>query len=171
MATAVNVEQAIKRAFIIAEHNPSYSMENRGYGLDAASYDCSSFIASCWKISSKPATNAMESEYHQHGFEVLSYTSSSVLRRGDILVWYYLPDGSADPDHGDAHGHTAMYLGDGTVIQAAYSRGGVRGTGRRGPGAISAAVPYKHCILRGTPGLGIKSWTPSDDIQDGWTRA
>lgn len=166
MATYLNVQQAIANAYIIKSHNPTYSMENRGLGLNASQYDCSSFIASCWGLSSAPPTNSMESQYqNRYGFKRLDYTQTNLLR-GDILVWYYLPSGAADPQNGNAHGHTAMYLGNNRLIECAYSYNGI--VEGRTPSGIHSYVPYGHCVLRGSPSIGIGKWIPSDTLSIGW---
>ena len=147
--TRYNVEQAINRGNIIISHHPGYSMEQRGYGLDAPYYDCSSFIGSCWGISSIPATPSMVSVYTAAGFD--HYRFSSVegnLQRGDILI-YNGPGGGAGAD-----GHTTMYIGNGQVMQA---RGTASGVG------IFTYSRYVHegvwqDVLRGTGGIFIKSW-------------
>ncbi len=148
--TEYTVQQAIERGRIIISHHPSYSMEKRGYGLDKAYYDCSSFIGSCWGISSIPATPSMVRIYKSHGFDHYKYKDigRSGLRRGDILV-YNGPSGGAGAD-----GHTAMYIGDGKTMEA---KGKARGVGIF---TFSSSVHGSiwQDVLRGTDGPTIQKW-------------
>lgn len=147
--TAYNVEQAISRGDIIISHHPGYSMEQRGYGLNAPYYDCSSFVGSCWGISSIPATPYMVSVYTAAGFDHFAFSAvEGNLQRGDILV-YNGPQGGSGAD-----GHTTIYLGDGRVMEARGTEDGV---------GYFTYSRYVHGsvwqdVLRGTGGLFIKSW-------------
>ena len=137
MATQHTVEEAIARAYIIKENNPHYSMQNRGYGLNAPYYDCSSFVGSCWQVAVNnwpPATPDMVRIYLQQGFTHFSY-NYNILQRGDILVW----NDPGTSGYG-ANGHTAIYLGNDKIIEAtansaAGPNGGVIDT--RGPDILA----------------------------------
>lgn len=145
--TEYTVQQAIERGNIIISHHPSYSMDRRGYGLNESFYDCSSFIGSCWGISSVPATPFMVRVYKSHGFDHYKYKDigKKGLRRGDILV-YNGPSGGAGPD-----GHTAMYIGDDKTMEA---RGGDWGIGIF-TFRVNVHKSVWQDVLRGTDGIYI----------------
>lgn len=127
------------------------------HGYDQASrwgpnYDCSSFLISVWesvgvlvKTNGATYTGNMRSVFLRCGFELadvdaLDLTIGAGLEPGDILL-------------NDAY-HTAMYIGNGYVVQASINElgtatGGVSGdqTGREIGIARYSNYPW-NCVLR-----------------------
>lgn len=108
----VSVSQAIQNAATIIAYHPSYSMQNRGTYIGAPSFDCSSFVGTCYNVPGRPATPSMVSIYTSYGFQHLPFTGLGNLKKGDVLV-YNGPSGGEGAD-----GHTAMYVGNGTFAEA-----------------------------------------------------
>ena len=158
----VSRDQAIANARTIIAYGPTYSMQNRGTYIGAPSFDCSSFVGTCYNVPGRPATPGMPSIYAAYGFKVLPFIGLGSLKRGDVLV-YNGPAGGAGAD-----GHTAMYIGDGLFAEA---------SGGEGPGSgghYSAAYAGVHGSIWQTVlrpfSLYIKKWQPSDRINDGWEK-
>lgn len=107
------VDQVIKRGLQIVNRvpHPGYSMDQRGYDMNAPFYDCSSFVGVINGIYSCPATPWMVVYYTGWGYIHLSFTGVANLKKGDIVV-YNGPSGGAGAD-----GHTAMYAGNGMFLQ------------------------------------------------------
>lgn len=115
------VEDAVNYAIAIAEdYTHGYSMYDRDSGVD---FDCSSLVA--WSFHHgggfdipsgpdnwSPTTPYMRTYYEAAGFEWIDWSDigdSSNLVRGDILV---------NETQGPGGGHTAIYIGDGQIVEA-----------------------------------------------------
>lgn len=106
------IEKAIAWALGIA-NDPAH-------GYDQASrwgpnYDCSSFVIRAFQEAGLPLTATytgnMKYDFLRHGFVAVT---DGTLRRGDVLL--------------HERNHTAIYLGNGTMVQAGINeRGGVTG--------------------------------------------
>lgn len=136
-------DEVIQRGRWIKNRNPFYSQGvppykgERGTYMQAASFDCSSFIGTitgyAQALGGAPATPSMASDYMAYGYTPLSYVvaAASGLKKGDVLV-YNKPGTSG----AFSNGHTAMYIGDGQVIEM---------TGR-------------GCLERGLYGWSVGNW-------------
>lgn len=125
------VEDAVNYAIAIAnDDNHGYNMNDRDAGVD---FDCSSLVA--WSFHHgggfdipsgpdnwSPNTPNMRTYYEAAGFEWIPWSDigdSSNLMRGDILV---------NETQGPGGGHTAIYIGDGQIVEAAGDETGGSGT-------------------------------------------
>ena len=118
------IEKAIEWALNIANDS--------SHGYDQASrwgpnYDCSSFLISAWQAAGVPVkskgatyTGNMKSVFLKCGFKDVTKNDNvefgigAGLKRGDILL--------------HERNHTAMYLGEGRIVQASINeRGGITG--------------------------------------------
>lgn len=131
------VEDAVNYAIAIAnDDNHGYNMNDRDGGVD---FDCSSLVAwsfhygggfdiPCggYDIGWSPNTPNMRTYYEAAGFEWIDWSDigdSSNLVRGDILV---------NETQGPGGGHTAIYIGDGQIVEAAGDELGGYGTPQPG---------------------------------------
>ena len=106
------VEKAIAWALGIANDS--------SHGYDQASrwgpnYDCSSFVIRAFKEAGLPLTATytgnMKYDFLRHGFVIVT---DGTLKRGDVLL--------------HEQNHTALYIGNGQIVQASINeRGGVTG--------------------------------------------
>lgn len=133
------IESAIAWALGIAnEPAHGYDQASR-WGPD---YDCSSFAIQAFKEAGLPLTATytgnMKYDFLRHGFVdastlgVIELGMGAGLKRGDVLL--------------HEQNHTAIYLGDGTVVQASINeRGGITG-GQTGDqtGREIAVSPYRN---------------------------
>ena len=133
------VEKAIAWALGIA-NDPAHGYDQtKRWGPD---YDCSSLVISAFKAAGLPLTATytgnMRYDFLQNGFadvstlNVVEFNMGAGLKRGDVLL--------------NEQRHTAIYLGDGTVVQAGNNeRGGITGgaTGDQTGGEIGIS-PYRN---------------------------
>ena len=117
-----SVEEVIKRGYLIIARHPTYSQPNRGNTMYSPQYDCSSFMGTINGIYSVPATPSMVSVYTSHGYQHLKFTGMGNLKKGDVLVW----NKGGTSGEGN-NGHTAMYIGNGQIMQMSGSGAHVRG--------------------------------------------
>lgn len=115
------IEKAIEWALAIA-NDPSHGYDQtHRWGPD---YDCSSLVISAFKAAGLPLTATftgnMRYDFLRNGFRdaselnVVELNMGAGLKRGDVLL--------------NEQRHTAIYLGDGTVVQASINeRGGITG--------------------------------------------
>ena len=115
------IETAISWALGIA-NDPSHGYDqNNRWGPD---YDCSSLVISAFKAAGLPLTATytgnMKYDFLRNGFRdaaelnVVELNMGAGLKRGDVLL--------------NERKHTAIYLGDGTMVQASINeRGGITG--------------------------------------------
>lgn len=110
------IESAVNWAVSIAKDD-SHGYDQIGrWGPD---YDCSSLVISAWeqagipvKASGASYTGNMKAAFEKCGFKAFPFGSGNTLIRGDILL-------------NEKH-HTAMYIGDGKVVQASINeKGGI----------------------------------------------
>lgn len=88
-------------------------------------YDCSSLVISAFEQAGVPVKEAgatytgnMKNAFEKCGFKVIPYGKGTVLRRGDVLL-------------NEKH-HTALYLGDGKLVQATSNENGGIYNGKQG---------------------------------------
>ena len=148
--TKVTVEQAIAEGEEIVSRHPGYSMEDR---VGPNNYDCSGFMGVIWEVPGAPPTASMVAEYPKYGFEHY-YFGQVALKKGDILV---------HPTVAGRIGHTAMVY-DSNISQLIESWGH-HGPGIRGLWGLDS---YWQHILRGSGGLYIDKWQPTDGRSRGF---
>ena len=133
------IENAIAWALGIA-NDPAHGYDQSSrWGPD---YDCSSFAIQAFKEAGLPLTATytgnMKYDFLRHGFVdastlgVIELGMGAGLKRGDVLL--------------HEQNHTAIYLGDGTMVQASINeRGGITG-GQTGDqtGREIAVSPYRN---------------------------
>lgn len=140
------IEKAIEWAVDIANDN-SHGYDQIGrWGDD---YDCSSLVISAYEQAGIPVKEAgatytgnMLSAFKKCGFEAIPYKKGMNLIAGDVLL---------NKKH-----HTALYIGDGKIVQASINeKGGIVGgkTGDQTEREISVGSFYEFrhgwdCILR-----------------------
>ena len=146
------IDEAVKLAIDIArDDSHGYSQQNRT-GPD---YDCSSLIIHIWdsigvNVSSRGATYTgnMAQAFLQAGFRKVNPAVES-LQPGDVLL--------------NIQHHTALYIGDGKIVQAAIAENGtvhgLPGDQTGGPDGLRGEIgiyPYYDypwdLILRYSPG-------------------
>lgn len=110
-----SVEQVINRGYSIIARHPTYSQPNRGSTMNAAQYDCSSFMGTINGVG-VPATPSMVGVYTSYGYQHLKYSGMGALRKGDVLVW-----NKGGTSGSGNNGHTAMYIGNGQLMQMSGS--------------------------------------------------
>lgn len=149
---AQKIEDAVQWAVRIAnDDSHGYDQVNR-WGPD---YDCGTFVTTAYResgidIGGGTAVNTMVMEqlYTAAGFQVVAgvnFSSGSGLQRGDVLL--------------NRANHTAMYIGNGQLVQASQNEfGGITGgqTGDQTGEEIAVRGYYNYpwdCVLR-YPGGG-----------------
>lgn len=169
---ANEIEQAIQWAVSIAEDDShGYDQGNR-WGPD---YDCSALLITAWENAGVPVkqngasyTGDMYAGFTASGFSdvtgEVNVSTGDGLIRGDVLL---------------GSGHTAMYIGDGQVVQASQNEfGGITGgqTGDQTGKEIWVTNYYNfpwNSVLRypGGGGGGTVVVPPADGYIDlgGWT--
>ena len=117
------VEQAVNWAVGIAKDDShGYDQLHRWGTPD---YDCSSLVISAYEQAGVPVkengatyTGNMRAAFVKCGFKAISYTKGMTLKRGDVLL-------------NEKH-HTALYIGNGSIVQASINeKGGIYG-GKQG---------------------------------------
>ena len=152
------IQNAVTLAKQWAADNTHGYDQNSRWGPD---YDCSSFLISALeqcgiKVKSAGATYTgnMKAVFQRCGFEVITSWTASTLQPGDILL-------------NDAN-HTAMYIGNGQLVQARSNENGGTTGGKSGDQtgreiAVSAYYSYPwDCVLRyrETPSVGSADSSP-----------
>lgn len=162
------IESAVDRARNIAADNSHGYDQTRRWGPD---YDCSSLVISCFKAAgvslTATYTGNMYSDFCSHGFSDVTASvdlvSGAGLKIGDVLL--------------NHTSHTAIYTGEGRIVQAFSNENGgtVNGvsgdqTGRE----IFEGAYYNYpwdCVLRyvcadaadgGGSGNGAALWPPRE---------
>jgi len=131
-------EKAVQWALDTANDNAhGYDQHNR-WGPD---YDCSSFVISAYKAAGVPLTctytGNMKSDMLKHGFHIVT---DNTLKPGDVLL--------------HEANHTAMYIGNGKIVQASINEMGNTTGGQTGDqtgGEIGVRTYYNYpwdCVLR-----------------------
>jgi hypothetical protein len=138
------IETAIQWAVgIAADNSHGYDQIHR-WGPD---YDCSSLVISAYRaagleLKGATYTGNMRAAFIKDGFKSIPYKKGMSLFRGDVLL-------------NEKH-HTALYIGDGKIVQASINEkgkitGGKTGDQTGGEIAVRRFYEYKHgwdCILR-----------------------
>lgn len=108
------IAEAVSWAVGIAQDDSHGYSQYKRWGPD---YDCSSLVISAYEQAGVPVKEAgatytgnMRAAFKKCGFSVLFYRSGMTLVRGDILL-------------NERH-HTAMYLGEGQIVQASIAETG-----------------------------------------------
>ena len=108
------IERAVSWAVSIAQDDSHGYSQHKRWGPD---YDCSSLVISAYEQAGVPVKEAgatytanMRRAFEQCGFKSIKYGSGTVLRKGDVLL-------------NEKH-HTAMYIGDGQIVQASIAETG-----------------------------------------------
>ena len=134
------IEKAIAWALSIA-NDPAHGYDQtKRWGPD---YDCSSFVIEAFKKAGLPLTATytgnIRYDFLRHGFVdaaslgVIELNMGAGLKRGDVLL--------------HDRNHTAIYLGNGQIIQASINeRGGITGgqTGDQTGGEIGVRSYYNY---------------------------
>ena len=132
MSQPTATDKAIQWAVDQCGKGYTYSMTNR---WGPTSYDCSSFIVSAWNHAGVQTgatyTGNMKSCFTSSGFtDVISsvnISNGSGMQAGDVLVWNEVGTTGAG-----ANGHTAMFIGDGKMVECT-------------PSGIATRNYYKEC--------------------------
>ena len=108
------VEKAVSWAVGIAQDDSHGYSQYKRWGSD---YDCSSLVISAYEQAGVPVKEAgatytanMRRAFEQCGFKSIKYGSGTVLRKGDVLI--------------NERNHTAMYIGNGQIVQASIAETG-----------------------------------------------
>lgn len=106
------IEKAIAWALGIA-NDPAHGYDQTSRW--GPNYDCSSFVISAFKAAGLPLTATytgnMKYDFLRHGFVAVT---DGTLKRGDVLL--------------HEKNHTALYIGNGQIVQASINeRGGITG--------------------------------------------
>jgi hypothetical protein len=138
------IEKAIQWAVGIAADNTHGYDQIHRWGPD---YDCSSLVISSYRaagleLKGATYTGNMRAAFIKNGFKSIPYKKGMSLFRGDVLL-------------NEKH-HTALYIGDGKIVQASINEkgkitGGKTGDQTGGEIAVRRFYEYKHgwdCILR-----------------------
>lgn len=153
------IEAAVAWALDVAS-SPVHGYDQRiRWGPD---YDCSSFVISAWEAAGVPVKQAgatytgnMRAAFLRCGFQEVG---TAVLRRGDVLL-------------NEQH-HTALYIGDGKIVQASINeRGGITGgqTGDQTGGEIAVRGYYDFpwdVVLRWPGGDDDPPASHNHEVQD-----
>lgn len=110
-------DKAIQWAVAQCNKGYTYSMTNR---WGPTSYDCSAFIITAWNKAGVQTgasyTGNMGSRFTACGFtnvrSQVNIANGNGMRAGDVLVWNATGTSGAG-----ANGHTAMYIGDGRMVE------------------------------------------------------
>lgn len=159
------IENAVAFALkIAADDNHGYDQAKR-WGPD---YDCSSLVITSFKQAGVPLTctytGNMRADMLQHGFADITFrinrASGEGLKRGDVLL-------------NNIH-HTALYIGNGRIVQASINENGAVTGGQPGDQTgreIATRGYYNYpwdCVLRyvgaDSPSAGtrpVRTWTPA----------
>lgn len=116
------IDKAINWAVSIANDNThGYDQINRW----GPNYDCSSLLISAWQQAGVPVqangatyTGNMRAVFTRCGFQSIKWSQAVGLKRGDVLL-------------NEKH-HTAMYIGDGKIVQASINEFGKITGGKTG---------------------------------------
>lgn len=119
-------DKAIQWAVNKSKEHITYSMDIR---WGPHSYDCSSFIVSAWNAAGVQTgatyTGNMESCFTAHGFKnvrsSVDISNGNGMEPGDVLVWNAVGTTGAGAD-----GHTAMYIGEGRMVECTPSGAATR---------------------------------------------
>lgn len=116
------IDNAINFAVTIANDNSHGYDQIRRWGKD---YDCSSLVISAYenaglKIKEAGATYTgnMRAAFVKCGFKAIIYDRTLELKRGDILL--------------NEQYHTALYIGNGSIVQASINEKGTATGGKTG---------------------------------------
>lgn len=116
------IEQACKFATDIASDNSHGYDQIKRWGKD---YDCSSLVISAYesaglkvKEAGASYTGNMRQAFVKCGFKAIIYDRTLALKRGDVLL-------------NEQH-HTALYLGNGSIVQASINEKGTTTGGKTG---------------------------------------
>jgi hypothetical protein len=131
------IETAIQWAVgIAADNSHGYDQIHR-WGPD---YDCSSLVISAYRAAGLPLKGAtytgnMRAAFIKDGFKSIPYKTGMSLFRGDVLL---------NKKH-----HTALYIGDGKIVQASINEkgkatGGQTGDQTGGEIAVRSFYEYKY---------------------------
>lgn len=136
IAADEGVEGAVQWALEIAnDDSHGYDRITRDGGVD---YDCSSFVSTAFRKAGfdipfpSPATYTMRTPFEAAGFTWYPGNPSvDWLQRGDILLW--------EPQ---TNGHTAIYTGNGMMVDAVTNEFGGNNYGQ--PGDQTGFEIYEH---------------------------
>ena len=108
------IERAVSWAVGIAQDDSHGYSQDKRWGPD---YDCSSLVISAYEQAGVPVKEAgatytanMRRAFEQCGFKSIKHGFGTVLMTGDVLL-------------NEKH-HTAMYLGNGQIVQASIAETG-----------------------------------------------
>ena len=131
------IEKAIEWAVSIAADNTHGYDQIHRWGPD---YDCSSLVISAYRAAGLPLKGAtytgnMRAAFIKDGFKSIPYKKGMSLFRGDVLL-------------NEKH-HTALYIGDGKIVQASINEkgkatGGQTGDQTGGEIAVRSFYEYKY---------------------------
>ena len=132
------IEKAVAWALSIA-NDPAHGYDQQSRW--GPNYDCSSFVIMAFKMAGllleATFTGNMKYDFLRHGFIVVT---DGTLKRGDVLL--------------HEKNHTALYIGNGQIVQASINeRGGITGgqTGDQTGKEIHVRGYYDYpwdCVLR-----------------------
>ena len=132
------IEKAIAWALKIA-NDPAHGYDQQSRW--GPNYDCSSFVIMAFKMAglllTATFTGNMKYDFLRNGFAIVT---DGTLKRGDVLL--------------NEKNHTALYIGNGQIVQASINeRGGITGgqTGDQTGGEIAVRSYYNYpwdCVLR-----------------------
>ena len=131
------IEKAIQWAVGIAADNTHGYDQIHRWGPD---YDCSSLVISAYRtagleLKGATYTGNMRAAFIKNGFKSIPYKKGMSLFRGDVLL-------------NEKH-HTALYIGDGKIVQASINEkgkitGGKTGDQTGGEIAVRHFYEYKY---------------------------
>lgn len=148
------IEKAINFAIDIAKDDShGYDQINRW----SPDFDCSSLVISSFESAGLKVREAgasytgnMRRAFEKCGFKSIPYSKGMILERGDVLL--------------NEQYHTAMYLGDGQIVQASINEQGKATGGKTGDQTgreiyVGAFYEYSkgwQCVLRYEEDVDIK---------------
>ena len=160
------IEKAIQWAVSIAADNSHGYDQIHRWGPD---YDCSSLAISAYRaagleLKGATYTGNMRAAFIKDGFKSIPYKKGMSLFRGDVLL-------------NEKH-HTAIYIGDGKIVQASINEkgkitGGKTGDQTGGEIAVRSFYEYKYgwdYILRFVCTFGYCGYSRSGDFCNRWWR-